>query len=148
MGFCGRDGVTPSLHSKEYPAALFIGDHALAEFSKMPRNIFIYDLGSLWKKHTGLPMVFGMWVCRKEIVGAGLDLPSTVNKLREAKEAGLGKLFDKVIKKAQEKVLISKDFYSTYFQHLSYEFTEDCKKGLESFESYSKLKKITESVFA
>ena len=93
-------------------------------------------------------MVFGIWVVRKEIVGAGLDLPSIVNKLREAKEAGLGKLFDKVVKKAQEKVLISKDFYNTYFQHLSYEFTDECKNGLEVFENYSKLKKVTESVLA
>ena len=53
--------------SKEYPAALFIGDHALYEFSKMPRNIFIYDLGSLWKKYTGLPMVYGVWVARNDV---------------------------------------------------------------------------------
>lgn len=121
--------------SKEYPAALFIGDHALHEYSKMPRNIFIYDLGSLWKKYTGLPMVFGMWVARKEIVGAIHKL-SLSRKLREAKETGLGTMFDKVVKKAQERILISKDFYSTYFQHLSYDLTDECKEGLKLFESY------------
>ena len=47
-----RDGVTPSLQqANKYSAMLLIGDHALLEFSKMPRNVFIYDLGSLWKKH-------------------------------------------------------------------------------------------------
>ncbi|MBI2996724.1 MAG: menaquinone biosynthesis protein [Candidatus Melainabacteria bacterium] len=123
--------------SKEYPACLFIGDHALLEYSKMPRNIFIYDLGSLWKKYTGLPMVFGVWVARKEVVvGAGHDLPLIVDKLQQAKNIGLGIMFDLVIKKAQEKVLISKDFYNSYFQHLSYELTDECKKGLEVFEGY------------
>ena len=125
--------------SKDYPAALFIGDHALLEFSKMPRNIFIYDLGSLWKKHTGLPMVFGIWVTRKEVLEKYPDEIKIVsNQLRQSKEIGLTKAFDKVVKKAQEKVLISKDFYSTYFQHLSYEFTSECKEGLEVFESYCK----------
>ena len=123
--------------SKDYPAALFIGDHALLEYSKMPRNIFIYDLGSLWKKYTGLPMVFGIWVIRKD-VKAIHELPQFENQLREAKEIGLGTMFDKVVQKAQEKVLISKDFYNTYFQQLSYEFTDECKKGLEVFEQYCK----------
>ena len=137
-----KGGVTPSLQSDDYAARLFIGDHALSEFAKMPRDVFIYDLGSLWKKHTGLPMVFGIWVVRKEILNTGQDLPLIVNNLKQAKEIGLGSMFDKVVKKAQEKVLISKDFYNTYFQHLSYEFNDECKKGLEVFESYTESGKI------
>jgi len=119
-----------------YPARLLIGDHALLEFSKMPRNIFIYDLGSLWKKHTGFPMVFGIWVVRKDILEkypAEMEIIS--DQLRKAKEIGLTTMFDKVIKKAQGKVLISKEFYSTYFQHLSYDFTDEYKKGLEVFDA-------------
>lgn len=123
---------------KAYPAYLLIGDHALYEYSKIPRNIFIYDLGSLWKKYTGLPMVFGMWVARKGVVEAGHDLPSIAKQLREAKEIGLGIMFDKVIKKAQSTVLISKDFYNTYFEHLSYGYTSECKKGLDLFEDLCK----------
>ncbi len=129
---------TAPLQSKNYPAALFIGDHALLEFSNMPRNLFIYDLGSLWKKYTGLPMIFGIWVARKEIIN---QYPNEVkiisNQLEKSKELGLTTMFDKVIKKAQEKVLISTEFYSTYFQHLSYEFNTECKKGLELFENLS-----------
>ena len=125
-----RDAVTPSLH---------IGDHALLEFSKMPRNIFIYDLGSLWKKYTGLPMVFGIWVVRKDIIEKYPDEIELIsNQLRESKKIGLTTMFDRVIKKAQEKVLISKDFYNTYFQHLSYDLTDECKQGLELFEKYCK----------
>lgn len=132
-----------SLRLNKCPAYLLIGDHALREFSKMPRNIFIYDLGSLWKKYTGLPMVFGIWVARKEIVGAGHDLPFLAKQLQNAKEIGLGSMFDIVIKKAQEKVLLSKDFYNTYFQHLSYEFTDEYKRGLEVFEELTSRTKMT-----
>ncbi|MBI3591229.1 MAG: menaquinone biosynthesis protein [Candidatus Melainabacteria bacterium] len=125
------------LESKDYSACLFIGDHALLEFSKKPRDLFIYDLGSLWKKHTGLPMTFGVWVVRKEaLTNFPKEVETIIAKLKESKEIGLGKLFDKVIKKAQEKVLISTEFYNTYFHHLSYEFTNECKKGLSIFENY------------
>lgn len=132
-----RGEVTSSLQAGNYPAKLLIGDYALLEFSKMPRNILIYDLGSLWKKHTGFPMVFGVWVVRKDILEqypAEMEIIS--DQLRKAKEIGLTTMFDKVIKKAQKKVLISKEFYSTYFQHLSYDFTDEYKKGLEVFEEY------------
>lgn len=134
--------------SKNYPAALFIGDHALLEYSRMPRNIFIYDLGSLWKKFTGLPMVFGIWVARKEIVEQYPDAIRLISsQLKRAKEIGLTSMFDKVVKKAQEKVLISKDFYSTYFQHLTYDLTEEYKKGLELFETHcNKQEKIVVNI--
>lgn len=132
--------------SKEYPASLFIGDHALLEFSKKPRNLFIYDLGALWKKYTNLPMTFGVWVIRKEArMQESNEVSILVERLREAKELGLGTMFDKVVKLAQKKVLLPQEFYETYFQHLSYEFTGECKKGLELFEDYCKKIKTIEA---
>ncbi len=120
-------------------AILLIGDDALLEFSKKQRDVFIYDLGSLWKKYTGLPMVFGLWVVRKDIAAKyPMEINMISKKLNEAKEIGLSTSIDKVIKKAQEKVLISREFYSNYFKHLSYDFNSECKEGLELFESYCK----------
>lgn len=119
-------------------AKLFIGDDALREYAKGPKDMFIYDLGSLWKKFTGLPMVFGIWVVRKDVVGAGLDLPLIAEKINEAKNVGLTTMFDKVIKKAMDTILISRDFYRGYFEHLSYDFNEESKKGLEKFEESCK----------
>ncbi len=133
-----NDSSLSSLSSK-YPSALFIGDQALLEYSKMPRNVFIYDLGSLWKKYTGLPMVFGLWVVRKEIEEKHPEKVKQISEiLNKAKEIGLGVSFEKVLKKAQEKLLIPKDFYSNYFKHLNYDFNADCKKGLSLFEDYCK----------
>ena len=141
----GSNEPIASLVSREYSALLLIGDNALLEYSKMPRDLFIYDLGSLWKKYTGLPMVFGIWVVRNEAFKSHQEkIYDIANKLMTSKELGLGSMFDRVVKKAQEKVLISKDFYSMYFQHLSYDLTSDFIKGLNTFEEYcNKLTKPT-----
>ena len=132
-----RGEVTSPLQSNHYPARLLIGDHALLEFSKMPRNMFIYDLGSLWKKYTNLPMVFGMWVARRKILEQYPDEIQIIsNQLKKSKKIGLTTMFDNVVKRSQEKVLISKDFYSTYFQHLSFDLTNEHIKGLGLFERF------------
>ncbi len=139
LALSGGNSQFSILNFQSCPAYLLIGDHALLEFSKSLENIFIYDLGTLWKKHTGLPMVFGMWVARKEVVEQYPDkIKIIVDQLNQSKGIGLTTLFNKVVKKAQEKVLITNDFYELYFKHLSYEFTDECKKGLSLFEEYCK----------
>src|SRR3990172_1002179 len=45
-------------------AYLLIGDDALREALKWPR-LYIYDLGDIWYRHTGLPFVFALWIARK-----------------------------------------------------------------------------------
>ncbi len=133
------------LQNNKYAACLLIGDQALLEYSKMPRNIFIYDLGSLWKKYTNLPMVFGIWVARKEIIQNYPEEIEKVSKgLNVAKQVGLNNLFDSVIRKAQERVLISKEFYTDYFKHLSYELTSECKNGLKYFDELCSAKSLTQ----
>jgi len=46
----------------EYDAALFIGDTAL-EVRRMD-GVEVHDLGALWKRLTGLPMVYAVWASR------------------------------------------------------------------------------------
>jgi chorismate dehydratase len=43
---------------------LLIGDEALRESRKWP-GLYIYDLGDVWYKHTGLPFTFALWIARK-----------------------------------------------------------------------------------
>lgn len=123
-----------------YSAALLIGDHALLEFSKIPREeFFIYDLGSLWKKFTGLPMVFGIWVVRNEVLDTYPEEVSSLSQqLNQALELGFTTMFDKVIKKSFKKIPIPRDFYTTYFEHLSYKLNNEHIKGLNTFESLCK----------
>jgi chorismate dehydratase len=48
----------------EYDAALFIGDTAL-EVRRMG-GVEVYDLGALWQRLTGLPMVYAVWASRED----------------------------------------------------------------------------------
>ena len=84
-------------------------------------------------------MIFGIWVARKEIaVRAGLDLPLITQQLIQSKEIGLNEMFDVVLKKAMDSIPLSRDFYRGYFEHLSYNFTDDFKQGLDLFERHCK----------
>lgn len=45
-------------------AALVIGDRA---FPLHQQTAFVYDLGEIWKQHTGLPFVFAAWIANKQL---------------------------------------------------------------------------------
>src|ERR1035441_7349712 len=52
---------------EEYRAVLFIGDRAL-QFSKHNRQwVDSLDLGAAWRETTGLPIVYALWLCRRDI---------------------------------------------------------------------------------
>jgi chorismate dehydratase len=48
----------------EYDAALFIGDTAL-EVRRMG-GVEVHDLGALWQRLTGLPMIYAVWASRED----------------------------------------------------------------------------------
>ena len=103
-------------------AGVIIGDRALAARNQFP---YVYDLASAWIEHTGLPFVFATWIANKPIPQAFMDAFDSANA------NGLQHL-DEVIAgiPTQEKVYD----LSTYFtQNISYDFSEEKRKGLELF---------------
>ncbi|MGW0364890.1 menaquinone biosynthesis protein [Streptomyces sp. NPDC002990] len=48
-------------------AALLIGDEALRLHARRPAGLLVQDTGALWRSWTGLPMVFAVWVVRREV---------------------------------------------------------------------------------
>jgi len=54
-------GKQPSINERN-KVFLLIGDTALKTLLNAPTK-YIYDLGELWKKWTGLPFVFALWIC-------------------------------------------------------------------------------------
>jgi len=104
-------------------AGLVIGDRA---FEQRKISTFIYDLGSEWRKITGLPFVFAAWISTKE-------LPADFIKIfNEANAIGLAHI-DEIVKET------SFDLYdlSKYYKlHLSYRLDEQKKKGMELFLKY------------
>lgn len=103
-------------------AGVIIGDRAL-----IARNRFAYsyDLAAAWKKYTGFPFVFATWVSNKPI-------PEEFIKIFDQANAYGLQHIDHVIAQidAAENVYDLKKYYT---QNISYEFTEEKKKGLNLF---------------
>jgi chorismate dehydratase len=105
-------------------AGLVIGDRSLQQRTISP---YIYDLGSEWKKFTGLPFVFAAWISNKK-----LD-EDFIKNFNEANAFGLIKI-DEVIDKNPCKIFDLRHYYTDC---ISFDLDENKNKGLELF-----LKKI------
>lgn len=101
-------------------AGVVIGDRALEQ---RLRSKYIYDLGEVWKKHTGLPFVFAAWIANKVLP------PCFEEKFNEANANGLLHI-DEVVK---ENVFAAYDLKAYYTRCISYELTEEKKKGMALF---------------
>jgi chorismate dehydratase len=103
-------------------AGLVIGDRA---FEQRKISTFIYDLGSEWRAITGLPFVFAAWVSTKELPADFID------KFNDANSTGLSKLNE--IMEGLDYHLFDLNKY--YTVHLSYQFDERKKIGMDRFLS-------------
>lgn len=101
-------------------AGLVIGDRALEQ-----RRIstFIFDLGSEWKKITGLPFVFAAWVSTRQLPE---DFISAFN---EGNKAGLSHI-DEIVAANPYPVYDLKKYYNL---HLSYQLDAAKRKGMQRF---------------
>ena len=103
-------------------AGLVIGDRALEQ-----RRIstFIYDLGSEWRKITGLPFVFAAWISPKPIEEEFIGI------FNEANAMGLQKI-DEIAESVSSPLYDMKKYYKI---HLSYHLDEAKRKGMNHFLS-------------
>jgi len=103
-------------------AGVIIGDRALASLDHFEH---IYDLGSAWKKYSGLPFVFAAWIANKPI-------PLEFMRAFDAANAyGLSHLEEVIalIPNSQQVY----DLHKYYTENISYELTDDKKAGLAKF---------------
>jgi chorismate dehydratase len=107
-------------HIKGTTAGLVIGDRA---FEQRPLSAYHYDLGQAWKQHTGLPFVFAAWIANKKL-DAGF-----ITQFNKAAGAGLQHL-DTVI---AENPCDLFDLRAYYTKHISYQLTDEKRKGLGLF---------------
>lgn len=101
-------------------AGLVIGDRAL-EQRKI--STFIFDLGSEWKKITGLPFVFAAWVSTRPLPASFIDIFNMANAM------GL----DHIDEIAAEISYPLFDLRKYYNLHLSYKLDEAKRKGMKRF---------------
>jgi chorismate dehydratase len=101
-------------------AGVVIGDRALEQRLISP---YIYDLGQAWMDHTGLPFVFAGWIANKQ-------LPKDfIAQFNEANALGLQQI-DKVV---AQNPFAAFDLKTYYTKCISYQLTEEKRKGLELF---------------
>lgn len=107
---------------KDRSAGVIIGDRALLARSNFK---YVYDLAEAWIEHTGLPFVFATWIANKPI-------PADFIKAFDlANEFGLNHINDVI-----ESITDASSEYdlNTYFtKNISYDFSEQKKKGLALF---------------
>ena len=106
-------------------AGLVIGDRA---FEQRKISTFIYDLGSEWKKITGLPFVFAAWVSTKALT------PEFVKVFNEANSLGLQQI-DEIVSMENFNLYDLKKYYTL---HLNYHLDDKKRKSLYKFLSLIK----------
>ena len=101
-------------------AGIVIGDRALEQ---RKYSAYIYDLGSAWKAHTGLPFVFAAWVANKQL---GEDFEDAFNR---ANGFGIAHIDQVVTENPYE----AYDLKKYYTQNISYRFDDLKREGLALF---------------
>lgn len=100
-----------------------IGDAALVESWKIMNNpdsgLFIYDLAALWRRQTGLPFVFALWLVRPRADWT----PEHTRALREARMRGVAARRE-LAAEASRKLNIAEDYLYSYLEdYCSYDLT-------------------------
>jgi len=118
---------TASLSAIDADAILLIGDPAMAFRSDEP--VFTFDLGEEWKKLTGLPFVYAMWVAKPDIELSGLH-----SKLLKARDEGLTKL-DAIAAEASKETGLREEVCFHYLKNImKYELGEREIEALRVFQ--------------
>ena len=108
-----------------YNQALVIGDEAIK--ARMIYKV-VMDLGEEWYELTGYPMVFGISTSLKNF-----DASKANELILRSIDWGLENL-DEVVKAAESKFKMPREFLEDYFKTLTYKMGSKEKKGLELFE--------------
>ena len=115
-------------------ARLIIGDQAITFRQNHADEFQFWDLGEQWKKLTGLPFVYALWLIRPEVP----DAKSIAQRLRGLRDENLADIpvivSDAVADVADNKQQITQEFLDRYYnEHLRFGFGTREKQGLQTF---------------
>jgi chorismate dehydratase len=122
-------GIKPeylSAPEREDDARLLIGNHAIDFREREGDRWIYYDLGEEWRKFTGLPFVFAVW-----LMGLAVKDPSLVaDELRFLKNSGLSRI-DRICGELEP---CRRRFCREYLtRYIRFDLGENEKKGLDRF---------------
>jgi len=111
-------------------ARLIIGDQAISFRQKHASEFQFWDLGEQWKKLTGLPFVYALWLIRPDV----LDAKSIAQRLRGIRDENLADIQVIVSDAVDKKQEITREFLDRYYnEHLRFGFGTREKQGLQTF---------------
>lgn len=121
---------------RQYPAYLLIGDEAMKNVY-LNKKFYIYDLGELWERHTGLPFVYALWIIRKDALNnKGILIKKLKEELDKIKRDFL-RAPAQICHLPEISNIIGPEEVLGYWKTLSFDLTVGHKKGLELFRHYA-----------
>ncbi len=129
-------GCPPDLTAMllEADAAVLIGDAALrATYDAPRRGLDVYDLGTVWRDWTGLPMVFAVWAARRDYARANPGLVKDVHAaFVNSRDEALAHV-DEVATQAARWEPFDSATLAQYFRTLDFSLGERQVAGLTEF---------------
>jgi chorismate dehydratase len=130
LGLIPRLTVGVSGIAESDRARLIIGDQAIRFRQNHAGEFQFWDLGEQWKKLTGLPFVYALWLIRPEV----LDAKSIAQRLRGLRDENLADVPRVMADVADSKLAISREFLDRYYHdYLRFGFGTREKQGLQTF---------------
>ena len=120
----------PEVMLKRADAALIIGDPALTYSGDVSE---IYDLAAEWKKFTGLPFVFALWVGHEEV-----RLSKLHPDFEASRDFGLAHVDDIAAEYAPKLNMKAAGVKVYLTQNIDYSLDEENRKGLRLFYKLAK----------
>ncbi len=121
---------------ESHSAYMLIGDDALREALRWPR-LYIYDLGDIWYRNTGLPFVFALWIARNDFRSGEPVLFEEFRKDLDAAKIEALKDLKGIARESSLITVLSESEIVSYWQGISYDLDDGHKKGLELFKKYA-----------
>ena len=115
-------------------ARLIIGDQAIRFRLENADAFKFWDLGEQWKKLTGLPFVYALWLIRPELSEA-TSIAQRLRGLRDENLADISAIVSDAVSDASDnKRPITREFLDRYYnKHLGFGFGAREKQGLQRF---------------
>jgi len=105
--------------------------------SSLSNGVYIYDLGELWHKHTGLSFTYALWIYKKDCCREKPELLERFEKdLNKAKRLAV-KNFKKIALQSPMRGILTEAELITYWENISYDFGDEHRKGFELFRKFS-----------
>ncbi len=128
----------------ESQSLLLIGDAALRA-SMFESDVMVYDLGEIWHNWTGLPFVFALWLCRREVAQTPILLELS-SRLIQAKILTPFH-FERIVKQASDISWMNPEHLLSYWRNnISYDLEERHVSGLMTFYEKCFEMKLVKSV--